>query len=369
MPRSAWGIATKQEAHHGRDAEPDRCRDPHPLDRALRLLGAEILAGHRGGGPHQSHRGPGDEREELDIPDGVRCLRLRTHGEGSDVAEQEDASDVHCDSLHSGWQSESKQGPDHRPVGFEPGVGPADDQPPLGDEVQADPARDQARDHRSQRRSRGPQPGNRPKSRDQDHIQTDVEQGQQDAEPHRSAGIAGGAERGSQHVEEHHADARHQHDPEVGQCFGAHFSSGVDQAQQGRGEHPTERCQDPEGERRGGDHRLVERAVHLLGVVLTGEAGHQHAHTGKQGVHENDDDDEDLDGDADRGVAGVPDEVAHHRVIYHPLHASDDVLDHRRPGKLPDGPGNRSFHDRPIERSGCGGGSHRVGNVGVKPGF
>ena len=93
----------------------------------------------------------------------------------------------------------------------------------------------------------------------------------------------------------------------------------------------------------GGEERLIDRAVHPVGLVGAGEARHQHAHAGEQRADEDDDDEEDLPAHADRGVAGEADVVPDHRVIDDPLQAADGVLQDRRPGELPDGVGDRAL--------------------------
>src|SRR2546430_12804481 len=51
----------------------------------------------------------------------------------------------------------------------------------------------------------------------------------------------------------------------------------------------------------------------------------------------------------DRGVAGVPHEVTHQRVIDDALEPADEVLQHRGPGKHPDGARERPLDDGAVE--------------------
>ena len=111
----------------------------------------------------------------------------------------------------------------------------------------------------------------------------------------------------------------------------------------------AERRQNAERQDERGEERLVDGAVDLVVIVRAGEARDEHAHAGEQRADEDDDDEEDLPAHADRGVAGVADVVADQRVIDDALQAADGVLQHRRPGDLPDGRRDRPFDDRAIE--------------------
>ena len=146
------------------------------------------------------------------------------------------------------------------------------------------------------------------------------------------------------------SDAEDEQDAGEGQRLGLHLRRRVDQLQQRRGEHVTERRQDAEGHEHRGQERLVDRPVDLLRLVRADEARHQHAHAAEDGGNEDDDENEDVDAHADGGVADVADVVADHRLIDDGLDAAEDVLQHRRPREPPDRAAERTLDDRSIKR-------------------
>ena len=168
----------------------------------------------------------------------------------------------------------------------------------------------------------------------------------------RGAGVPRRAQRAADHEEEQGPETADEHDAEEGQGLQAHGGRGVHHAEQRGGEQPAERRQHEAPQRHGGEERLVDGPVDLLGIVGAREARHQHAHAAEHRHDEHDDDDEDLDRDADGGVARVPHEVADEGMIHHALQPADEVLEHRGPGEHPDGAGQRSLDDGAVERPG-----------------
>ena len=164
----------------------------------------------------------------------------------------------------------------------------------------------------------------------------------------RPSGISGGAKRAAQHEEHHHAGDADEHRAQERQRLGRNLGGGVHQAQQRRRRHVADRRQDAADEERG-QKRLVDDAIHLLGLVRAGKARHQHAHAGEERAGEHHHHQDDLPADADGGVRGVADELAHHGVIDDALQAGDDVLQHRRPCQPPHRWRDGAFHDRTIE--------------------
>src|SRR5690606_25800695 len=86
-------------------------------------------------------------------------------------------------------------------------------------------------------------------------------------------------------------------------------------------------------------------------------------HRGDEDHH----DQEDLPRHADRGIPLVADEMTHHDVVDDPLHSADDVLQHRRPGQLPDRVLDGALDDRAVERfSALRGDAHALAVLGVE---
>ena len=100
------------------------------------------------------------------------------------------------------------------------------------------------------------------------------------------------------------------------------------------------------------EERLVDAAVHLVGISGAGKSGDEHAHAGEDRGDEHDDEDEDLQAGANGGVADVADVVADHRLVDDALQAADDVLHHGRPRQPPDRVTERALDYRPIELPG-----------------
>ena len=111
------GAEQEDQADAGRDHQSETRRGVHGPDASLGMARAQVLSGDRGRGAHQTHRSPGDEREELGVADGVGGLRFRAVRERADEAQQEDSGHVHRHALHAGGQPEAKQRADDGPVG------------------------------------------------------------------------------------------------------------------------------------------------------------------------------------------------------------------------------------------------------------
>ena len=108
---------SREEQHTERRGarKRDACRDMNGAIGAIRMAGAEVLAGDGRGRAHQSDRRPGDERKELGVRHGIRGLRLRAVRKRADEAEQQHTGHVHHDRLHTRWQPETKQRANDRP--------------------------------------------------------------------------------------------------------------------------------------------------------------------------------------------------------------------------------------------------------------
>jgi hypothetical protein len=206
--------------------------------------------------------------------------------------------------------------------------------------------------HRHERRAGdGPIRGaHRAERRDEHQVERDRQHRHGDAEPERRARVAGGTEGAAQHEEHHEAEDPHEHGAEERQRLLPHFRGGVHHLEK-RGRGGIADTGHQHGQREGGQERLIDDAVDLLGLVGAGETGHEHGHPGEQGTDEDDDDEDDLPADADGGIAGVADEVADHRVVDDALQPRDDVLQHRRPRDAPDGRTDGAFDDGAIELS------------------
>ena len=111
--------------------------------------------------------------------------------------------------------------------------------------------------------------------------------------------------------------------------------------QPGRGEIADRRQHEQSQDQRR-HRRLQHDAIDLVGTVGADEAGDEHAHAGVERADEDDDDENDLPADADGGVGGEADEVSDQRVIDDALETTDHVLQHGRPGDLPDGVRDRT---------------------------
>ena len=195
---------------------------------------------------------------------------------------------------------------------------------------------------------------------DEDEVEREIEHRHRDAEHHRRARITGRPQRRAQHEEHHHAADEDEHDAEERQRFGFDGRRGVDEIEQPRGCEIAERRHDAERQERRGEKRLVHGAVDFLGIACTGEARHQHAHPREQRRDEDDDDENDLPADANRRVAGEPDEVPDEHVIDDPLQAADDIGEHRRPRDLPDRRLQRPFDDRSVVAGSVENCGHRI---------
>ena len=204
-------------------------------------------------------------------------------------------------------------------------------------------------DHRAERRAARAERGERAPAADQRQVEREVQDAEADAEPQRRLGVADRAERAAQHEEEHHAHAAGEDDAEVGQCFDLDVRRGVDQFQEvGRGE-PADRRHHPEAEDQGGEERLIDDPVHLVGIALAGEARDEHGHAGVERADEDDDDQEDLPADANGRVAAVAGGMPDHGVVENALEPAHHVLDDGRPGQVPDGGEQGTFDDPSVE--------------------
>src|SRR6266704_2045891 len=110
--------------------------------------------------------------------------------------------------------------------------------------------------------------------------------------------------------------------------------------------------------------RTGRAAARTAGAAYTRPSNEVPQHA-EHGHHERDEDDEDLNRDADRGVAGVPHEAAHQRVIHDPLQPTDEVLEGGGPRDQPDGAGDRPLDDGAVEGPGC---THRTTHLVPTPG-
>jgi len=82
-PENREKLAREDEEHGAEDrgaGETDAGRNLDPGDSALGLARSQILPGDRRRSTHQPHRCPRDEREELTVTNGERCLRGRALG-------------------------------------------------------------------------------------------------------------------------------------------------------------------------------------------------------------------------------------------------------------------------------------------------
>ena len=322
----------------------------HAVHRALGAARPEVLTRDGCGGPHQPHRGPRDERKQLRVAHRVGGLRLGALRERADEAQQQHPGDVHRDPLDAGGQAEAEQRPDDGPVGPPVHVAvPLNRQPPGEQQIHGEAAQGEARDGTPDRCARRAQARQRSDARDERHVADHVQGGEEHAQAQRRTRVPRRPEGATHHEEQQHADTAHEHDTEEGQGLSADRGGGVHDVQQRRREHPAEGCEHHAPQRQRGKERLVHGAVDLVGVVRPREAGHEDAHPGEHRHDERDDDDEDLDGDADRCVPGVPHVVAYERVIHDALKPADEVLHGRRPGEQPDGAGDRTLDDGPIE--------------------
>ena len=232
----------------------------------------------------------------------------------------------------------------------------------------ADRRDDQARRHRPDRGAARPERGHGSEARNQHDVERDVQHRHQDAEAQRRARVARRSQRAAQHEEEQHADAEDEHRAQKRQRLGLDRGRRVHQIEQRRRQHVAERRQDDEREDEGGQERLVDGAVDLVGLVRAGEARDEHAHAGEERGDEDDDDEEDLPAHADRRVAGEADVVADHRVIDDALQPADRVLQDRRPRHLPDRRRERAFDKGAIELAGGGRAGRRGGRLAGAPG-
>ena len=318
----------------------------HALDGAFRLVRAEVLPRHRRGGAHQPDRRPRDQRKQLGVADGIRGLGRGALLQPADEAQQRDAGQVHRNALDPSRQPEAEERADDHPVGLEVHVpGELDDQLALEQQVEGDEADGAGGDDRAHGRA------GRPIFRHQNQVEDQVEQGHRHAQPERCAGVARGPQRRTEHEEQQHADAEHEIDAQERQRLRLHRRRGVDHVQQVGGQEIAERPHH-RIHRHGGQKRLINRAVHLLGLAGADEPGHQHRLAREQRGHEDDDDEEDLPADADGRISGVTDEVTHQDVVNHPLETGDHVLNHGGPRQFPDGGSDGAFDERTIERVG-----------------
>ena len=198
----------------------------------------------------------------------------------------------------------------------------------------------------------------------QQDIQADVEDGHRDAEIEACPGIAGSAQRSTQHEKHQHADAEDEHDSQERQGFGLHCRRGVHDFEQERRERVAERREDADGQHESGQEGLVNGPIDTFVIVRPGETRDQHTHTGEERADEDDDNEKDLPADADRRITGEADEVADQRVIDDALEPADGVLEHGRPRDLPHGAADGTLDDRSIELATRFGGNRSRRNRG-----
>ena len=119
MPKIASSCRERQKESPttAATAKPMRAATCTPCDRAIRISGAEVLAGDRGSRAHQPDRRPRDQREQLGVADRVGRLRRGALLQRSDEAQHQHAGDVHRDPLYAGRKAEAEQRSNDRPVG------------------------------------------------------------------------------------------------------------------------------------------------------------------------------------------------------------------------------------------------------------
>jgi hypothetical protein len=138
--------------------------------------------------------------------------------------------------------------------------------------------RDRGPDRRAARSKRR----NRSRASNEHDVQREIQHSHCDAEAQRRPRVARGAQRTAKHEEHQQPDVEQEHRLEEWQRFGPHFWCRIDHIQQRRGERVTERRQDADGEDERRQKRLIDRTVHLVVVVCTRRARHEHAHSREQ---------------------------------------------------------------------------------------
>jgi hypothetical protein len=183
----------------------------------------------------------------------------------------------------------------------------------------------------------------------QHDIECDIQSGHPDAEPQWRARVAGRPKRASQHEEQQHAEAEHEHRPQERQGLRFDFRRGVDEIEQRWRKEVPGRRENEQRNDNGSQKRLIDGLVNFVGLVRSGEPGNQHAHAREQRRDEDDDDKKDLPAHADRGVAGEANVVSDHRMIDDALQPTNGILQDRRPGHFPDRGRKRSLNERTIQ--------------------
>ena len=186
---------TRQEQEEQSDErgarEPDARGCVHGRVRAVRFARAEILSGDRGRGAHQSHRRPGDEREQLRVRDGERRLRRSTLRERADERQHQHAADIHRDPLNARGKAEPEQRPDDRPIRTQPSSAREGHHPSASPELPHRVERDgTGRDHGAHRRALRSISRDRSEPANEENVEGGVQHGHRDPQDHRRTRVA-----------------------------------------------------------------------------------------------------------------------------------------------------------------------------------
>src|SRR6476661_3239269 len=181
----------KAEANQRGSGKTEPGRDMHCLLGPIGTASTEVLASYSSGGTHQSHRGPGDQREQLGIGDGKRRLRFGALGQRSNESQEDHTPDIHRDALNPRWQTKSEEFPDDLPIRTEsPATGKGNDPAPTPELGQGVDGQQPRGDRGAHGGSYGPEGGYRAPPADENDIEDKVQNREHDAQNHRGPGVA-----------------------------------------------------------------------------------------------------------------------------------------------------------------------------------